>query len=159
MKVLPSRRIGRVVVTYTGISGKDYCTIGLGPKFIAAYPKHLENGEFTQVTVSSSFKSVNCLWGLYSWIPRSFSEIVVFNLDVIPENFVTPSHDFAYLLVVNPSGGKSVPRWQNNMLRYNRGHEDDLPVHSGQSRPIGSLQTSLIFLIFLCVFLRLDGYR
>jgi hypothetical protein len=39
-------------VTYAGISGKDYCSIGLGPKFIAAYPKHLENGKFSQVTVS-----------------------------------------------------------------------------------------------------------
>ena len=52
VKVLPSRRIGRVVVTFAGISGKDQCSIGLGPKFVAAFPKHLENGNFAEVNVS-----------------------------------------------------------------------------------------------------------
>ena len=49
MKVLPSKRIGRVVVTYSSISGKDYCDVGLGPKFLAAYPIFLGLANFTCV--------------------------------------------------------------------------------------------------------------
>ena len=62
VKVLPSRRIGRVVVSYTGLSGKDYCSIGLGPKFIAAYPIHLANGKFAEVLVSSRLSGVDPVW-------------------------------------------------------------------------------------------------
>ena len=52
MKVLPSRRIGRVIVTYLGYSGKDFCGIGFGPKLVEAYPYHLANGNFAAVNVS-----------------------------------------------------------------------------------------------------------
>ena len=47
------------MVSYTGLSGKDYCSIGLGPKFIAAYPIHLANGKFAEVLVSLKLSGVD----------------------------------------------------------------------------------------------------